>query len=531
MERKFRNNTYWLLAEAWHRGLIVPFIGAGVSNAIRGTPLWGECVKKLIAEIKDDANRQNSELEYFELLEKNADLLFVAEQCKKYLQKPMGKDFYNSFKTIILQQTQSNLVAQKGLELFLKMPSYRIITTNYDNLLLDTERWLDPIKKINSLTHKNCDEFPRFLRSGDNRWERTIFYLHGHLDDPDSIIFSESDYQKLYTNEKVLDLLQAIFFSKSALFIGFSLKDDDVMWTFRQLSGKFPSPYLRHFAIFPRQGKKEAECALEALRLNYKYGVGVLYYDDVADPDTNERSHDQLWELIRSLHKDVDAPSPEKAAPGRIAIILDEGFSYGEAMDKIVEYMNGIQAEIKYTILPPERVKVDLKGKFIGVDENTKEPAFTPVIEYSKAHEGKYDGFFVFTEEQEDRNYYFFNRKRFGWASAWFWKNFIAHRPTIDEYLRHVLVLLTLYFYDAKVNKYSDDGIGKSFLEPHWQGDIGCLFDGTAKLQNRVAIVDYPKICPEHQTRLREAFQGKKINGQEINLGPDWVRRVMPLAK
>ncbi|WP_449244388.1 SIR2 family NAD-dependent protein deacylase [Desulfobacca acetoxidans] len=532
MDRYANNKNYALLVQALRKGLIVPVVGAGVTKAVCETVNWTECLEQLIDEILSRAGSKSnpSISELFQAAKHkitldagDKDPLFTADLCRTYLQE----DFETSVGSIIKTHQVCNVKAADGLKAFLELPCYRIITTNYDNLLADLDRQLHPDKRIEFFTHKKSEEFVEFLRSGDTFQHRKIFHLHGNLEEPGSIIFSESDYQKLYTNEKVLDLLQAIFFSKSALFIGFSLNDYDVMQTFRQLTGKFPSPDIRHFAIFPRPLKTQAECWLETLRFNYKYSVGLLYYDLEPIPGTDTFCHDNLWKLIGALRKDVKVSVKEPV--GRIAILLDQGFSYGPAVVKLIDYLNKVQSEIRYELLTASEVEVNLPDRFIGVDK-PKDPAFKPVDRYSQDHPDLFDGYFIFTDKNESKNYFFYNRQYLGWASTWFWKKFVGSRPTMDEFLLHVLVLLTLYFFDAKLNKYKKTGIERAFLKPH-PTDVGCLFDFTEKLRNRLAIINYPRICEEHQAKLVEAFRGKKLRNKELSLGVDWIRRVIPLAE
>jgi hypothetical protein len=167
---------------------------------------------------------------------------------------------------------------------------------------------------------------------------------------------------------------------------------------------------------------------------------------------------------------------------------------------------------------------VALEPRFKVVEKKERGETFKSVQAFRDKNQQLFDGYFVFTEKRAENNFLFFNYRDFAWASTWFWKKFIGDRPTMDEYLLHVLVLLTLYYYDALFNYNKQTK--KATLEYH-DPDVGCLFDFTEKLMNRVAIIDYPTICSMHLAKLEEAFKGE----EKPALGLDWIRRIIPLAE
>jgi hypothetical protein len=479
-------------------------------------PGWDKCTEKLIEEVKKNAGVTTANFEeFFDALQnisvKEKDHLFVAEQCRKYLRDR----FPTLIKKIISLKREENKEAKKGLEVLLRLPFYRIVTTNYDNLLLDIGSQCLPETKTEYFTHKDTGYFAEFLRNSDSKIRRSIFHLHGHFDDADSVVLTEAQYQDLYSRREIIELMETIFSTKSALFIGFSMTDFDVMQIFRRIIAQFPSARERHFAILAQEPDESAtDLWIRRLRYNYKYGVGILNYKK------ENESHKGLWKLVDALVNEVYAVIEKPK--GNIAILIDSDFPHMRNLYEIVTYLNKVQSKICYYVHHEEIV--NLNDHFVAVGGNVKmDKAFDSVKEFGKRHKDMYDGTFLFTNKQEIKNYLFYDRRHIGFISTSFWSKYVGNRPSIDEFLLHTLVLLTLNFYDQKYNKIMNN---RNKVFQNHIPDIGCIFDMTVELENRIAIIDYPKICGNCQERLGIAFQGS-----EIALDLDWLRKVMFLVE
>jgi hypothetical protein len=399
------------------------------------------------------------------------------------------------------------------LEVLLNLPFYRIVTTNYDNLLAEVGSQCWPETKTEYFTHKDTGYFAEFLRNGDSEIRRSIFHLHGHFDDIEKVVLTEAQYQDLYSRREIIELMETIFSTKSALFIGFSMTDFDVMQIFRRIIAQFPSARERHFAILSQKLEESATASwIRRLQYNYKYGIGLLYYQK------ENGSHMGIWKLVDALASEVNAETEKPG--GHFAILIDSDFPHMRNLYEIVTHLNKVQSTICYHVHHEEKVNLNDPFEGVAAEEGVElDESFDSVNEFSRIHKNKYEGTFVFTNKEENNNYLFYDRTYIGFISTSFWSNYVGKRPSIDEFLLHTLVLLTLHFYDQKHNKP-----GK-VLQPH-NPDVGCIFDMTVSLENRIAIIDYPKICEKCHEGLRTAFQGS-----EIALDLDWLRKVMAIVE
>lgn len=102
----------------------------------------------------------------------------------------------------------------------MKLDTQFIITTNYDNIVSDylkdyrgefvMPQNLDTLDDLQDLMEEDTQK---------------VIHLHGNADMYNSMIVTEDDYNKLYREEKIKDVLNGIMSNKTLLFIGFSFKD------------------------------------------------------------------------------------------------------------------------------------------------------------------------------------------------------------------------------------------------------------------------------------------------------------------
>jgi hypothetical protein len=316
----------------------------------------------------------------------------------------------------------------------------------------------------------------------------------------------------LYSRSEVEGLLQAIFATKSALFIGFSLEDDDVMAVFRRIMARFPSMRERHFAIVPEREPRQsfARGWLRLLSYERKYGIGLLEYP--------ESEHAQAWTILDSALREAKRTAKRtpvtRAVP--IALVPDVYFPDVEAIQDVADQLNGVQDQVHYEVRTDCRLEMD--EDFPG-SMPKRVDAFNEV-DYWRRQKG-IGLVFVLTNRRDVRRYQFFDRRRFSWASTAFWKTAVE-RPSLGEYLKHVVVLLTLHYF-ARFEK--DSGVERGDPLSSHEPDRGCLFDFTRKLPHRIAIVDCPWICDECRAALERVYPAS----QEF-LGMSWLNRVLRLS-
>jgi hypothetical protein len=207
------------------------------------------------------------------------------------------------------------------------LPIRRFVTTNYDceieNALVSaglvnrdrfavlhpeaTERKRHetsrPQLSFNQKSH-NFDQLAIFALGWirDNR--HMVFHCHGRFDEPDSIIASESDYQKWYISEgdhaaaAFRQSVALLLGSNPLLFVGYGLHDDDLLRPLRHLKAADPSkkPSRPIFALLERSKVETDRYYYEMLY--ERYGLQVISYgiDEGSDSARAE-------ELCRELAK------------------------------------------------------------------------------------------------------------------------------------------------------------------------------------------------------------------------------------
>jgi SIR2-like domain len=149
----------------------------------------------------------------------------------------------------------------------LPIPVY--ITTNYDDFMfqalesvgkeprLEVCKWYEA-KKPKEGRQEPANEDDKFRPTPK---KPVVFHLHGHLEDPNSIVITEDDYLNFLINisedpDVIPNYIQAAFTNSTFLFIGYSLEDLNFKVLFRKLAEEMRrSGGNRHVSVqlAPRQ--------------------------------------------------------------------------------------------------------------------------------------------------------------------------------------------------------------------------------------------------------------------------------------
>ncbi len=206
---------------------LIPFIGAGVSMSlkwiyagaeVRG-PSWTELVnqaaKELGFDIPDLLRVRGTDLqilEYFRLKTKDSASL------KNWLVRTMCPSD-SELSASLLHDSLANLTNCSTM-----------YTTNYDDFI---ERSLRLRKKsVNVVTSE--------ASMGQKIKDFEVIKFHGDWNDPDAMVFSESDYEKRLKLETALDYrLRADLLGRAVLFLGYSFRDPNISYLFRTVNDQF----------------------------------------------------------------------------------------------------------------------------------------------------------------------------------------------------------------------------------------------------------------------------------------------------
>jgi tetratricopeptide (TPR) repeat protein len=310
----------------------VALIGSGVTIPF-GYPSWqrfttGVLVKTVEALEKEKGDK-SADLKLMQGIQSHVtgrdldqnESMFLIGTCKRILHQNGLDETYRSY----LQKTFARgrrKIRKNPFKPLLDLPIHRFVTTNYDCEIERAliKKWSLPPQELGldeslksiatgpkahrrSFTQRKegLHQLARFALAGVPGNEHTVFHCHGRFDDPESIIATEEDYQRLYLaqdEEASLAFQQSIGLvlgSNPVLFIGYGLRDEDLLRPLRQLIALDPNNKgLRPiFALMERVGNED-DYRQEALF--DRYGLHVIPYQ-------RSRSEGRTSALCRALRR------------------------------------------------------------------------------------------------------------------------------------------------------------------------------------------------------------------------------------
>ncbi len=170
------------------------------------------------------------------------------------------------------------------------------VTTNFDHLLEKSfEKWC-PGTPYEIVLNTQLEDQPTIRGS---RKTRFLYKVHGDATHPESIIFTQKQYQSINLHGRfyhALYTLENLMSSRPFVYIGFGLKDTD----FRSVQGAmhqlFQGKGRNSYAIMANVTQEEQEYYLKEL------GIYVLSYE--VDTSCNPHSHEALLTLLNDLRTD-----------------------------------------------------------------------------------------------------------------------------------------------------------------------------------------------------------------------------------
>ncbi len=210
------------LIEAFQRGRVIPFVGAGVSLSVQPDlfPNWTQLLR-LLADRLDAESAKDSATIVRSFCNKG-QLLKAAEEALSELGR-------NRFYEVMRQTFRRPCPAAADLSLpgaIWELQPSLVVTTNYDSVL----QWARP-KTPQVLNHQSAELADLFDFHGNR--EPAIWHLHGQIDQADSLILGPTQYAGLYQQQAdllpryraALEQLRHAAANHTFLFIGFGLRD------------------------------------------------------------------------------------------------------------------------------------------------------------------------------------------------------------------------------------------------------------------------------------------------------------------
>ena len=221
------------LKDALRSGLVVPFIGAGVSLAVKKRnedgekseqslfPSWKGFVEILAQALKGETKFNEADYVLSSVNIKKPKYLEAMQHAREELGARLWyKVFEDNFDKSEDEADEDSLKLPK---LIWKLGNNLIVTTNVDRVF----QWTCPkLAEYRYLDVQNV-EYAR-LQSEQTPKRPTVWHLHGHIDHKENVIFTFDQYRAFYeerNNEAKLQTLLNFLTDRTFLFIGFSLDD------------------------------------------------------------------------------------------------------------------------------------------------------------------------------------------------------------------------------------------------------------------------------------------------------------------
>jgi hypothetical protein len=274
-----------------HRAVL--FVGAGISRGQIQTdsgsieqhlPTWSELLILLLNRTQVAGYLTLEEFAELKQAVSDRKYLFVAEAVRRKIGAlEFNETLDDLFRNPNLRPTQRH-------KLITEIPFSAIVTTNYDKLLESaytqqrhnippTYTFQDASDIMSALAHR------RFF----------ILKAHGDIDRKDSVILSERDYRDIiYRQPGYRAVLNALFITKTILFVGASLNDVDVKLVLESVSETFSGKGPGHFALLPEQEAGDAE----VMYWKDFFGIRLLRY-------TASEGHPEVDAFLERLKESV----------------------------------------------------------------------------------------------------------------------------------------------------------------------------------------------------------------------------------
>lgn len=313
------------------------FVGTGVTAACAGdstTATWGGLIESAI----ERASCLSSEpaLEWVSLCRNMLDLGMKEGDPKILLNaadlavdkiKRAGQQEYKKW-----VEDAIGSIEPRSDTLIREIINFRfpIVTTNYDSLL-------ESVGGIAGVTWKQETEFMDVLV----RKSRAIAHLHGSWTDPESMVFTEGDYNRLLAHEKSMQLEKALSTLRHIVFIGYGagLSDPNFSALMKWHSRLFGNSAIVHYRL-----------CLE----NEVDGLRRLHANDSIVPIPYGSSFDDLPKFLRTCRPEQNVLAVNEAGLARNSTQLMQQEIRSEVLDEsVVLGSRADRNDSPFELIPP----------------------------------------------------------------------------------------------------------------------------------------------------------------------------------
>ena len=270
------------LVDALASGEAVAVVGSGPSVEA-GLPPWKELLHLMIQECEQQLVGFNDAEELRDMVN-TGQLMEAAWEWAQLMRGQVYRDFIQRvFRPSGVRPTSTH-------KLILRLPFSAILTSNYDCLLEQAYMQEHGTVQIPPVyTQRNVAQLARLVS------HRGFFILkvHGHVDDVETIVLTQEDYQDIvHLQPAYRAALSTIFATRTAVFIGYGLRDPDLNLLLSEQAAVFRGFGRRHYAFIAKPNKIMARSLLD------RFNVTVIPYDD-------KETHAELKSLLSRLVEEV----------------------------------------------------------------------------------------------------------------------------------------------------------------------------------------------------------------------------------
>jgi UDP-2,3-diacylglucosamine pyrophosphatase LpxH len=224
------------LANEFKSENVVLFIGSGLSNNAN-LPTWSHLLEQLKQQLLD--------------LNEGADTFYndldPIQKAQFLYEKSSKNAITNEIKEIFDRSTKYSEIHK----ILVTLPTKTIITTNWDHLI---EKYFETEAKTNINVIWKDDQIS--IKTNPQK----LIKMHGDLQDPSSIVFSENDYFDLLNKKTLLkDYISTIIATSTILFIGYSFSDFDFKFIFNHVGNKLGPMYKKSYIFLPNGSDFQTE--------------------------------------------------------------------------------------------------------------------------------------------------------------------------------------------------------------------------------------------------------------------------------
>ena len=281
---------------------IIPFIGAGMSNAIYG--FWGSALEQMM---KGHFSGKKTEAETIIKLIGNGEYEQAAEDICNALTLPTFQNrLVAIFKETHIKDDTLKTMAVRYLPRIFQ--DSLAVTTNFDKVLeriFLMEQYSFTEKIV--LRHLTPWQAKYMMKSGIHY----LIKIHGCVSAPDEVVMTKESYDDLYQDgsphiERLCKILEAHFL----LFIGCSLKEDRTVGLLREVGRG------GHYAILPMDGEDGSD-AFEARKrfMASKLDMNCIWYP--------EGEHHYVEDILEYIYADITGQlrASETAVPEASSVV------------------------------------------------------------------------------------------------------------------------------------------------------------------------------------------------------------------